>query len=121
PRADPLHVPAARALPLGAEHDRGGLEAEVAEEVQGAHGAPGAKRSSSASVRGGQARTCSGPKPCSPRKTAVREAAGSTQRKEPDWPKWPKVSGEEAAPVQCGSLWSRISNPRPQSLGFWRP
>src|SRR5699024_7225184 len=109
PGADPCDVPAPRPLPLRAEHDRGGLEPEVVEEVEAAHRAPG------------QTRTCSGPKGCSPRKTAVREATGSTHRKEPDWPKWPKVSGEEALPVQCGSLWSRISKPSPQSLGFWRP
>src|SRR5699024_1616129 len=121
PGADPLDVPAPRPLPLRAEHDRGGLEPEVVEEVEAAHRAPGPKRSSSASVSPGQTRTCSGPKGCSPRKTAVREATGSTHRKEPDWPKWPNVSGEEALPVQWGSLWSRISKPSPQSLGFWRP
>ena len=69
----------------------------------------------------GQIFTWSGPKGCSPRKAAVRPAAGSTQRKEPDWPKCPKVCGEEFAPVQWGSFCPRISNPSPQSLGFWRP
>ena len=48
-------------------------------------------------------------------------ASGSTQRNEPDWPKWPKVDGERASPVQWGDLASLSSKPSPQSLGCWRP
>src|SRR5699024_11217597 len=110
------------ALPLGAEHDRGGLEAEVREQVPRGHRASAPpKRSSTASVSPGHTRTCSGPKGSSPRNAAQSPRAGSTQRKEPDWPKWPKVCGEEPEPVQCGSFSPRISTPSPQSLGFWRP
>src|SRR5690606_33176517 len=123
PGADPLDVAAPLPLPLGAEHDRGGLEAELVQQSEGAHRPvpPPAKRSRIASVIPGQIRIWSGPKRRSPRKAAARPASGSTQRKEPDCPKWPKARGEECAPVQCGSLCPRISTPRPQSFGVWRP
>src|SRR5699024_5756741 len=136
PGADPRDVAAPLPLPLGAEHDRGGLEPELVEQVQPprctvrcnvhstAHGAAqpaSPKRSSSASVTPGQMRTWSGPKLCSPRKAAVRPRTGSTHRKDPAWPKWPKVCGEECAPVQWGSFSPRISTPSPQSLGFCLP
>ena len=44
-------------------------------------------------------------------------ATGSTHRKAPLPPKWPKVAGELDVPVQCGDLSPLISNPRPQSKG----
>ncbi len=61
------------------------------------------------------------PERCPAQAGQGRPATGSTHRNEPDWPKWPKVAGELAAPVQCGDLCPRISGPRPQSHGSWRP
>ena len=55
------------------------------------------------------------------RVTSADSATGSTQRNVPAAPKWPKVAGEQRVPVQCGTLWSRHSNPRPQSFGSSRP
>ena len=46
-------------------------------------------------------------------------ASGSTQRKLPDWPKWPNVRGEFRDPVQWGAFPFLISNPRPQSQCGW--
>lgn len=73
---------------------------------------------STASVNGVQASAAHGPKARSVSATQAAPAAGSIQRNVPDWPKWPKVAGEEEFPVQCGDLESRISKPSPQSLGF---
>ena len=56
-----------------------------------------------------------------PGRRRSRPASGSTHRNEPDRPKWPKVRGELAVPVQCGRLSPRISTPRPQSHGSNRP
>jgi DNA-binding transcriptional regulator LsrR (DeoR family) len=62
-----------------------------------------------------------GPNGSRPAATQPRPLSGSTQRKDPLWPKWPKVRGEASAAVQCGSFVPRSSKPRPQSLGSWRP
>lgn len=69
----------------------------------------------------GHASTAHGPNARSVSATQAAPAAGSSQRNVPDCPKWPKVRGEDEEPVQCGDLESRISKPRPQSLGFWWP
>src|SRR5690606_36116562 len=91
--------------------------------ADGRRAAPPQPRASArtASVNGGHASTAHGPKARSARAAQARPASGSIHRKVPDWPKWPKVRGEDAEPVQCGDLPSRISKPRPQSLGFWWP
>lgn len=73
---------------------------------------------STASVNGVQTSAAHGPKARSVSATQAAPAAGSIHRNVPDWPKWPKVAGEDESPVQCGDLESRISKPRPQSLGF---
>src|SRR5690606_9805839 len=113
PGAQALHVAAPLPLPLGAEHDGRGLEAEVVQRPQRVHQASpcAAKRARTSSVIPGQVLTWAGPKRSSPRKAQASCDSGSTQRKEPEWPKCPKVRGEECAPVQCGSLSPRISTP----------
>ena len=52
---------------------------------------------------------------------AARAASGSTQRKQPLAPKWPKADGERRSPIQWGRLPSWSSKPRPQSQGSKRP
>ena len=52
----------------------------------------------------GQAVLAHGPNLVSDRLTQASCARGSTQRKLPDWPKWPKVSGLLFGLVQCGLL-----------------
>lgn len=71
-----------------------------------------------ASVKGVQTSAAHGPNARSVSATQAAPAAGSIHRNVPDWPKWPKVAGEDERPVQCGDLESRISKPSPQSLGF---
>lgn len=72
-------------------------------------------------MNGVHASAAHGPKARSVSATQATPATGSIQRNVPDWPKWPKVAGEDAFPVQCGDLESRISKPRPQSFGLWWP
>ncbi len=59
-----------------------------------------ASSASTASVNGGQTSVAQGPKARSVSATQAAPAAGSTHRNVPDWPKWPKVAGEEELPVQ---------------------
>ena len=65
----------------------------------------------------GQASAAHAPNGSSVSTAHATPAAGSTHRNAPDWPKWPKVPGDASGGVQCGSLWSRSSKPRPQGLG----
>lgn len=55
---------------------------------------------STASVNGVQTSAAHGPKARSVSATQAAPAAGSIHRNVPDWPKWPKVAGEEELPVQ---------------------
>ncbi len=55
---------------------------------------------STASVNGVQASAAHGPNARSVRATQAAPATGSIHRKVPDWPKWPKVAGDDESPVQ---------------------
>lgn len=97
---------------------------ECVDRPEGGDGRPGLQPATSdrtASVNGVQASDAHGPKARSVSATQATPAVGSIHRNVPDWPKWPKVAGEEEVPVQCGDLESRISKPRPQSFGLWWP
>jgi hypothetical protein len=72
-------------------------------------------------VKAGHTSTAHGPNARSVSATQAAPASGSIHRNVPDCPKCPKVRGEDELPVQWGDLESRISKPRPQSLGFWCP
>lgn len=72
-------------------------------------------------MNGVHASAAHGPKARSVSVTQATPATGSIHRNVPDWPKCPKVAGEDELPVQCGDLESRISKPRPQSFGLWWP
>src|SRR6185295_1567332 len=72
---------------------------------------------STASERRGQASFAQSPNWRSLSEAQAAPASGSTQRNEPDPPKWPNVRSEFCFPVQCGDLASRSSKPRPQSFG----
>ncbi|HZO98329.1 MAG TPA: hypothetical protein VFB42_13290 [Gaiellaceae bacterium] len=81
----------------------------------------GGASASTASARRGQASFAHSPNSRSVRHASASPASGSTQRKVPLRPKWPKVRAELRVPVQWGALPSRSSSPSPQSFGASRP
>jgi len=86
----------------GVEERRDGRGKTVWFECLGRRAAQRAAASSAstASVKGVQTSAAHGPKARSVSVTQAAPATGSIHRNVPDWPKWPKVAGEEESPVQ---------------------